>query len=144
MNLDDRKKLAQLYGEHGIKLFLHEWESIANILVGDDCIMVAVDTYEVKVLVREDRYLRKGLQVYVYKNSGSRWYQESDYISWDDDFEPFVYEKVGRRKTAEEFTEQREWEKMCHRPGNKRTPLDSYERVLDPFVRSTDRMEKHY
>jgi len=105
---------------------------------------VAIETYEVKVLVREDRYLRKGTRVVIYKRAGSRWFQETDSVSWDDDFQPYVYEKVGRRKTADELVAQREWETMCYRPGNSRTPLDSYDRVLDPFVRSTDKMERHY
>lgn len=144
MEVAEQKKVDELYGQTGYRLFLEEWETIANTIVSDDLVMIAVNTYEVQVLVREDRYKRKGTRVLILKNSGTRWYLDDEKHVWDDTFEPFVFEKIGRRKTAEEFEAQREWEKMCYRPGNAATPLDSYERVLDPFIRSTDRMERHY
>lgn len=144
MKVAEQKKVDELYGKTSYRLFLHEWESIDNIVYSDDLVLIAVSTYEVQVLVREDRYKRKGTRVLVLKNTGSRWSLDDEKFIWDTDFEPFTFEKIGRRKTAEEFEAQREWEKMCYRPGNAATPLDSYERTLDPFIRSTDRMERHF
>lgn len=128
------------------RIRLKDWERIHAYEVTDTCIRLVIETYDVKVLTREDRYNAKGLRMMFFKPnpSSTRWHVDTDVTIWDDDFVPYVYEKFGRRKTADEFQEQREWEKLCHRPGTKVTPLDSYDRVSDPLIRSTPRMERHF
>lgn len=149
MEVKDQVILDRLRRTTRVRVPMKEWETFIKVLESDECIMAMIETYEVKVLVREDRYTKKGIRILTFlprkgTNAVGSWYLEDDRVTWDDDFIPFTFEKVGRRKTADETIEQREWEKMCHRPGNSRNPLDSYERVLDPFIRSTDRMERYY
>lgn len=140
--LDDLKTAQKVTGLTGQRIHLKEWERIAQFQVTDKTITVAIETYEVNVLVREDRYQRKGVRILMWKITESGVVLDYDGTSWLDDFEPFVYEKIGRRKTADEFTAQREFEKMCHRPGTPSHPLDSYSRVLEGF--SNPRMERHF
>lgn len=141
----DYRVLTEVYHKTGKRVRLRDYESIANYQVNDKGIALVIETYEVKIMAREDRYLAKGMRVMFWlTNSSGSLYLATDSITWDEDFEPFVYEKFGRRKTADEFHEQREWEKLCYRPGTTRSPLDSYERVCDPFTKSTTRMERHF
>jgi hypothetical protein len=142
----DTATLEDLHQRTGhTRVRLRDWESIKAYQVDDDVIRLVIDTYDVQVMVREDRYKAHGTRLLFYKKLPTgRWVVDTDSIIWDEDFVPYVYEKFGRRRTAEEFTEQREWEKMCYRPGSKSTPLDSYDRVTDPFIRSTDKMERHF
>lgn len=141
MKPEDRAKVEQLrQATNGFRLGLKEWETIKKVVSQGSTILVSIDTYDVKVLVREDRYLRHGTRLLVFENGRL----DDEITQWDDSFEPYVFEKVGRRDTAEELTARRDWEKMCHRPGNSRTPLDSYERVCDPLIKSTDKMERHF
>lgn len=144
MNIQNRKKWEQIYAVTNLRLHLKEWENITAMCFRDDEGMVMIETYQVKVLVREDRYEAKGTRVLQLKNTGTRWYITTDTTIWDEDFTPYVFEKIGRRRTADELHEQREWEKMCYRPGNARTPLDSYDRVCDTLIPSTKRMEGHF
>lgn len=144
MSLTDHRIAATVKARTGISLHLHEWDVIKHVEFKDDTVVVVLQTYQVKVLVREDRYEKRGVRMLAYKKSpnSSRWYVDFDETAWDDDFEPFVYEKIGRRKTAQELIEQREFEKLCHRPGTKRTPLDNFQRVWnDP---STPKMERYW
>jgi hypothetical protein len=143
----DRQKLEHLRQVTGKRITLKEWESIEQMHIQDAMAMVLIDTFEVKVLVREDRYLKHGRRVLVFMRNQATggWYLDSDSTAWHDDgFVPYVYEKSGRRQTADELQEQREWEKLCYRPGTGRTPLDSYDRVNDPLIRSTEKMERYY
>jgi hypothetical protein len=142
VNPQNRAKVEALRQITGYRLGLKEWETITGMLVDPETknAMVSIETYEVKVLVREDRYTRKGMRVLSFVNGKLA----DDTTTWDDEFVPYVFEKMGRRKTADEMIEQREWEKMCHRPGNSRFPLDSYERVCDSLFSSTKKMERHF
>lgn len=128
----------------GTHIKLRDYESVTVYNKSDTMIQLMIETFEVQELVREDRYKARGSRILMFSKNNGHWHLDYDDVIWDEDFEPYVFEKVGRRKTADEFTEQREWEKMCHRPGTKRTPLDSYARATDPFIRSTDKMERHF
>lgn len=136
--------MQRLYQDTGKRVRLKPWESVITYEQTDTQIKVVIETYDVQELVREDRYKRGGKRGLFFTNESGRWVEALDVVQWDDSFEPFVFEKVGRRKTADEQIEQREWEKDCYRPGSKMTPLDSYTRVLDPFIRSTAKMERHF
>jgi hypothetical protein len=142
MKPKDASVVEQVYLKTRTRLRLKDWESIRMVAFKDDAVQMMIDTYEVKVMVREDRYERKGVRLLLIMSGPSGWYIHSDDTIWDDDFEPFVYEKIGRRLTAEEFQERREWEKMCYRPGTPKTPLDSYDRVWND--KSTPKMEKYW
>lgn len=144
MSLESIKKAALIRGKTGIRLPIKEWESIDAFLIDETNGMVMLTTYEVKDLVRETRYLRKGVRVIQLHRAEGRWKIVDDNTVWDDEFEPWTYVKFGRIKTDAEIEEQREWEKLCYRPGTKKTQLDSYERVCDPLIRSTDKMERYY
>lgn len=136
--------MEQIRQVTGQRFSLKDWETVNVCQIHDSIIMVQIETYDVRVLVREDQYNKKGVRYLAFVKSGGRWGLETDMTVWDESFVPYVYEKIGRRKTADEIIAQREYEKMCYRPGNSRNPLDSYDRVLDPTVRSTPRMEKHF
>lgn len=146
MELADARIREDIHNRTGLRrMRLNHWDHITHYKPDDDVIQLIIETYDVQVLVREDRYNKKGLRMVMFKRLPTgKWVVELDHTSWDEDFEPFVFEKIGRRPTADELIEQREWEKLCYRPGNKKTPLDSYDRVQDPFFRSTDRMERHF
>lgn len=145
MSLADQLTMERVRTVTGTRrMRLRDWESVQSATFGDNKVQLIINTFEVQELVREDRFNRKGWRMIEFTLVNNVWRITFDQTSWDDDFEPYVYEKVGRRMTAEELIEKRDWEKLCHRPGNSKTPLDSYDRVLDPFVRSTDRMERHY
>jgi hypothetical protein len=128
----------------GTRIHLRDYESVLVYNKWDNAIQLSIETFDVQVLVREDRYNARGQRILIWARKNDRWYLDFDGTVWDEEFIPYVYEKVGRRKTAEEFTDQREWEQMCYRPGSKQTPLDSYSRVTDPCIRSTDKMERHF
>lgn len=55
------------------------------------------------------------------------WEKESD----------LVY-KRGHAPTADDQHDRLEWERMCYRPGNARTPLDNY------YATDSKKMEKHW
>lgn len=142
----DRARLERLRQLTGIRLGLKRWETITNFHeVSDTTVMVTVETYVVKELVREDRYERKGTRFIVFTKGSGNWYIDNDITAWDESFTPIVWDNTGRRKTAQELADQREWEMLCHRPGTARTPLDSYERVLDGcYSDSEKKMEGYY
>lgn len=141
----DHRILTEVYHTTRTRIRLRDYESIVSYRKSETAMALVIETYDVQELVREDRYKAKGQRVlFWFVNPSGQYYLQDDTTLWDDDFEPYVYEKIGRRKTAEETHEQREWEKLCYRPGTKQTPLDSYDRVCDPFYRSTDRMEGHF
>lgn len=128
----------------GTRIHLRDYESVLTYNKSETMMQLLIETYEVQELVREDRYNARGSRILMWSKRNGKWYLDYDEVIWDENFVPFVFEKVGRRKTADEFTEQREWEQMCYRPGTKANPLDSYSRVCDPVIRSTDRMERHF
>lgn len=142
-HLDSLKKVQLIRGQTGIHLHIKQWESIDAFLINESDGMIMLTTYQVKDLVRETRYTAKGLRVITLHKSG-RWKITDDHVLWDEEFEPWTFVKFGRIKTAAELEDEREWEKLCYRPGTKKTQLDSYERVCDPFFRSTDKMERHF
>jgi hypothetical protein len=125
-------------------LSIKEWESVDAFLINESSGMIVLTTFEVKDLVRETRYNRKGTRVIQLSRGSGSWKITDDHTLWDEDFEPYVYVKFGNIKTDAEREEQREWEKLAYRPGSKKTQLDSYERVCDPLIRSTDKMERYY
>lgn len=145
MTPQDRARVERLRQITGKRVGLKEWESIQAYHEMDGVIMLAIETFDVKVLVREDRFLRKGKRMMVFNEGPHGWYLDADMTAWDIDptWEPYVFEKGARRRdTAEESTARREWEKMCYRPGNSTNPLDSYDRVLEGYT--TDKMERHF
>jgi hypothetical protein len=135
--------MDRLYVETHFRHRLKPWETVRSFQITDKSIAVTIETYEVKILVREDRYERKGIRALMFdRTADGGWKLSMDYTAWDDNFESYVYEKFGRRKTVDEFHAQREWEKLCHRPGTPSNPLDSYSRVLEGYT--TDKMERHF
>lgn len=144
VSIESIKKAALIRGQTGIRLHLKEWESIDAFLIDEKAGLISMTTFEVKDLVRETRYLRKGTRVIELSRATGSWKIVSDETFWDDEFQPWTYVKFGNIKTDADIQEEREWEKMCYRPGTKKTQLDSYERVCDPFFRSTDKMERHF
>lgn len=140
----EHAQMERLFQATRKRIRLKPWESVLEYTESPNEIRVVIDTHDVQELVREDRYKAHGQRGVFFTRKDDRWVEQLDFTVWDDDFVPYTFEKIGRRKTADEMIDQREWEKLCHRPGTKSTPLDSYERVLDPFIRSTDRMERHF
>lgn len=141
------EQVRQLTGDRlGLRTWSDVGESVTRFIVNDQLIVLEIDTYDVRELVREDRVNRHGTRRiwWVRTTPTASFYREVDDIEWDESFTPYVFEKIGRRDTVEELIARREWEQMCYRPGNGSTPLDSYERTLDPLIRSTDKMERHY
>ena len=146
MKAIDHQHLAKLRNHTGYRrLRLKDWETFKAFEVHENCVNLIIETFDVQETVREDRFNKHGFRMMTLKPTATgKWDVVFDATSWDEEFEPFVHVRWGRGQTPEEYEAQREFEKMCYRPGNKMTPLDSYERVLDPFVRSTDRMERHF
>lgn len=138
----DVKQFRLIQQATQVRITLNQHESFINVVLNDDSAMIGIETFQVKELVREDRFEKKGMKIIFLKRGPNGWYLDTEKVIWDDSFVPFVFEKKGRRKTLEEFTEQREWEKMCHRPGSARTPLDSYDRVLSG--ETTPKMERYW
>lgn len=139
--------MIRLQQDTGVRIRLREWESVAFFRETDTSLQVAITTYEVQVLVREDRYKRRGTRALLFTRHPvtDEWLLDWDETIWDSDFEPYVFEKIGRRKTAQELQEQREYEKMCHRPGTSTTPLDSYDRILQGGYTPTEKkIERHF
>lgn len=138
----EHAKMKRLHLSTGVRINLRPWESVISYKETDSTIQVTIRTYRVKVLVREDRYEMCGIRGLMFASVGGHWKLLMDEIVWDDDFVPYVYEKIGRRKTADELTEQREFEKLCYRPGQG---IDSYGRVLQgQYSPNEKRMEGHY
>ena len=150
MRAQDKEVMEQVRQLTGERLGLRTWsdvgETVTKFVHNGQLIVLEIDTYDVRELVREDRVNKHGTRViwWVQYVPGGKWVRDIDDIRWDEEFTPYVFEKIGRRDTVEELIARREWEQMCFRPGNGRTPLDSYERCLDPMIKSTDKMERHW
>lgn len=144
MDLQDKIKLNKFRALTGVRLHFTDHETITAFSISDDFVMMKLDHFEVKELAREHRFLRKGVRAIIVMRQGTRWFVEADVISWDDSFEPFTFDLFGTVKLPSEVEAQRDFEKQCYRPGKGRFQLDSYERVCDPLIRSTDKMERHY
>lgn len=145
VKLIDHERMTQLRNHTGWRrLRLRDYETFTGFEIKDDRVNLIIETYDVKETAREDRFNKHGFRMIVLQPVDGRWHVTFDVTSWDDDFVPFVHARWGRSVSPEEFEEQREWEKLCYRPGTKSTPLDSYDRILDPFCRSTDKMERHF
>lgn len=139
----DQALMVTLHQATGVRVRLRPWESVLMYRETDTALAVKIETFDVKIMAREDRYNARGIRGLLFtKNPAGRWKCEFDETVWDETFVPYIYETRGRRKTADEFTEQREWEKLCHRPGSSKMPLDSYGRVLQGDV--TKKMERHF
>ena len=145
MKVSDYHVLDRIHNHTRLRrMHLADWETVRSFEVTETCVNLIIDTFDVQVTRREDRYKKKGYRLIQIKAGPDGWHIAVDHTSWDDDFEPYVHVKYGTVRTADEEEEQREFEKMCYRPGSRRVQLDSYERVCDPIIRSTDRMERHF
>lgn len=148
MTPQDRAYIERFRQQTGVRLGLKSYESILDYReIGTTAIMIQVETFKVKELRRETRYEKRGVRYLIYmKASGTdRWYLDNDLLTWDESYTPTIFDHTGRRPTPEDEAARREWEMLCHRPGSGRTPLDSYERVLDGcYTESEKKMEGYW
>lgn len=152
----DLKVRVQLEKTIGESLRLKPWEAIEKVRFSDDKLVALLSVAEVQETTREVRVKRSGSRMiewtrverYFTTDTGVKiplpaiWKITADETFWNESAPEAVHVKWGERKTPEQLAEQREWEKMCHRPGTASTPLDNYDRVLN--FKSTEKMERYW
>lgn len=133
---EDLDQLVTIKRLTGIQLKLKDYEEIHVVNTDVTCIMVSIVTYSVVETARETRFNKKGWKIYTLKRAddqATRWRYEVTDPMWDDDFEPYVYRNYGKYQSQAEITATEEWEKMCHRPGTRMTPLDNLDRQFQGY-----------
>lgn len=140
--LEDLKVVKRVLEATGIHVTLSEYDSVRHVDWEDEIVRLALDVYEVRRTHKRDYIENHGVRLLFIKLVDSQWTLDTDMTSWDESFEPYILEHYGRRQSALEVQEQREFEQMCWRPGNARNPLDSYARVWSD--KSTPKMEKYW
>lgn len=125
-SLTPYQKLAYLQAHTGIEIKLRPFEKVVKVTLGDQlCGAVLIETYRYDERAREYRFTAK-----VRRLIDIRLGRKEEMIFPDDTFQPFVLKKFDF-KTAEERLEQREWERLCHRPAGDR---DSHSRLAQGYV----------
>jgi len=101
-------------------------------------VTVLVEFLTTTETAREVRYTRRGKRLmswearYDYtdipEGELTNW-KYSEVVMWDDTFEPYVENKIGRIESPAEYAERRRWEGEQYRVGSPRSPMDSAHRV---------------
>ena len=123
-----RKVVAQIKRDYGFHVTLREHETIVSVTYRSNNVSVLIDTYKTQDCVRETRLIAHGRKLKSYNFDGATWIVQAMTI-WDEDFVPVVQKHFNRNLTDAERADQREFEKLCYRPGTPQTPLDNYNRV---------------
>lgn len=142
MKREDLELLSAIRQLTGVQIRLGEHDEIkSHQTIEGTTIMVAVTTYDVTETSREIRFKRCGWKIYTLKRVGDsgirptgqwRTVEVTD-VFWDDQFVPYVFEKFSKYETLQEQADRRDWERMCHRPGSARTPMDNLDRQFQGY-----------
>lgn len=137
------KARAELEQTIGQSLPLKPWESIEKVVIEADEVKVLMNIADVQETAREVRLKRAGKRLIVWKRTANPlvWRISDDETFWVEST-PVVHVKYGQRRTPEQEADQREYEKMCYRPGTASTPLDNYDRVVAGHT--TDKMDRYW
>lgn len=149
------KVRIQLEKTIGESFRLKPWESIEKVNFSDTEITALFNVAEVQETTRQVRIKKAGKRLVQWKLTERHmmvsgvpvpiapyWKRVADETFWIESAPQEVHVKFGKHLTPAELDEQREWEKMCHRPGTGSTPLDSYQRVLD--YKTAPKMERYW
>lgn len=121
------QRLAIFNEETGLNIRLRPFESVLKVGIGDTDAVLLLETHRYEERSREYRLTaryRKMISVSI-----ERGYEEL--LIEDDEFPGMVIKKFEFSKTADVQREQREWERMCHRPAGDR---DSHSRLAQGYV----------
>lgn len=140
----DRRVVAEIRQAYGLTIRLRPYETIiSHTIVADDHVTVLLETYRVNELVRETRLIGHGQKLVAYRCYNSRWVIDQSMTMWDQQFDEVVYHNGPKYMTDDDRKQQREFEKLCYRPGTAQSPLDNYDRVISgPTV--TPAMDRHF
>ncbi len=139
-NLTVIQQLAAIRdASRGISIQIKPFETILNLEIREDQVLVLIETYSYEEGERRIRFKKHGKRlVSIDRSSGV----VESITAWSTDFTPFDQLKYGQVTSQSDKARKRIYEQMCHRPGTCRNPLDSYSRVLDgPTTRD---MEKYW
>lgn len=139
-NLTVIQQLAAIRdASRGVSIQIKPFETILNLEIRGDQVLVLIETYSYEEGERRIRFKKHGKRlVSIDRNSGA----VESITAWSPDFTPFDLLKYGQVTSQSDKARKRTYEQMCYRPGTCRNPLDSYSRVLDgPTTRD---MEKYW
>lgn len=147
MTPSEHQSLERIRVATGRRIRLQRWESIEAVLITDTGIMLMIDTYRVRVLVREDRYEAHGRRVLSWSrpSTDARWHLSIDTTTWDDTFVPYVFSNfsTGGWRGDEYYSDDRTFADDCHRPGTDAHPMDNFDRTAE-YPDATPRMARHW
>lgn len=142
----DLQRLKQFAVDTGLsKVQLRPFEVLLNTSASDTTAMVSIQTFRYSELTAEVRFTGMGTRLTTWVKKDGVWAIEQSLCMtvWDAYFEPVTLLKFDRQyQSPKQKMAQREWERLCYRPGTGRTPLDNYERVL--AHPTTDLMERYW
>ena len=146
MTPTEHQSLEQIYNVTRDRIRLKRWESIRTVMQTDDVIMLSIDTFRVRVLVREDVYEAAGKRLLVWERKASgKWFRETDHVVWDDTFVPYTFRNFGNVGwTGDEYYKSRDvFSDDCYRPGTDAQPMDNFDRTA-ALPELTPKMAKHW
>jgi hypothetical protein len=143
----------------GLPFELRANNTLVKYTISDETVTVLVTFVVTNETNREVRYMRRGNRLMQWKLTtdgtgvGSklvfpdgkpviaRW-KYTEVVLWDDAFEPYIENKIGRSETPAEYHARRRWEGEQYRVGSSRSPMDSASRVTEGYSPMEDYWNK--
>lgn len=107
------------------------YQTVTNVLITDEMMVVMMKVMEYKETAREVRFTKSGTKMMSWKLIDGHWQEQPSITAWDEDFVPYIEARFGRHISVEEYRERARWEAETYRCGTRRTPMDSFARTVE-------------
>ena len=140
-NVDAQKAFKALTGQ---TIRITPFQSIDRIAVKSPTeILVQLTVFTVEERRTEYLLTARGTRLIQFTETNGRWAQTGKPVTvWESSFSRISVPFFGRGKNMAEWLSDREFTRMCGRPGTSSHPLDSHDRVAQGY--STRRMSRHW
>lgn len=139
---DNITHLAAIKAHTGLVFRLTPHSRILQVKIEGTTLTVLVETHKVKDQKSSEVLTARAVQLWQW-TPAEGW--GSPVQVPDAAFAPTHLNKFGPGQKAGEWTDRVRWERMAHRVGSSRAPMDNYDRThWDGDIDSTPQMRKHW
>ncbi len=122
------QRLAQVRAHTGYVVQLDMLEELIGCLVMENDVTIWSRCADYRVSGQTITVRRYGVKTRcITRTPAGRWVYDGTHIDWES--EPIEVRIVPADRVGVD-AERKEWEELCHRPGNRNWPLDSHARTL--------------